>query len=170
MIRSLATNASPADVVEAVAAELTYRISEDAADSPLITAYAADVVELFKLTVPELLNELARNNPALVLALCEHWTTIARENLAAADPQSVTSWEQRFKQALQAVYPPADVAVLLEAEGVGALSTILRKRVEETGENPGDVLKLVSRDDRTFALNADAPGAFLANRVRGAGR
>jgi hypothetical protein len=172
MIKTLPVDATAEDVVEAVATEVTHRLDgEMNADSPLIQAYAIEMVELFRLIAPKLLGELARTNPTLVLTLCEQWATSAREHLADHEPQAALSWEQQFERALQAVYAPADVAVLLKAEGIDALSTNLRKRVEETGENPGDVLKRISRADRVFALaETDAPGAFLANRVRGLGR
>lgn len=155
-----------------VVTEVARRMGEETNSARgVIEAYATEAVELLVVTLPGLLDKIAQIEPAVVLDLCETWTANARKHLGGQERRLSASWEDRFTHALQAVYAAADVTALMKAEGIGALSTILRQRVEETGEDPGKILRRISENDRAFALTgADAPGAFLANRVRGLGR
>ncbi|WP_329073505.1 hypothetical protein [Amycolatopsis sp. NBC_01480] len=164
----LPEHATATDVIDALSGEVMELVDEVNAGRELTQAqYAATFSRTFAEALPRFLAGLKAERPELAAQLVEQFMAEQEDRMAAEQPPArVIPWAERFKQALATVYAPEDVRFLADAEGAGALSTVLSKRCSETGEDPAAVLGQITRSDREYALSADAPGAFLASRVR----
>jgi hypothetical protein len=77
-------------------------------------------------------------------------------------PTDTTDFDGQFAAALGAL--PVSAAVLA-SDAFGALAYKIRRRCQQTGETPTQVLNSISADDRAFAQHADDLAAFLVSRI-----
>jgi hypothetical protein len=79
-------------------------------------------------------------------------------------PSGTTGFDEQFAAALRDAFPDA-VAAFTDSDAFGALNFKVHRRCQQTSETPLQVLSSIDPNDRTFALTADDPAAFLASRI-----
>lgn len=161
----LPQNATATDVIDLLAEEVMGLVEQQNADRVITEAqYAQAFSRTFALALPKFLAGLKAARPELAAQLVAQFMDEEEARTAAAAP--ALPWSERFAGALEEVFPAGDVEQVTEGEGIEALSVVLQKRCRATGKTPCDVLRELDPDDLEYAPRAEAPGAFLANRIK----